>query len=74
MKAVCLRCGIDVAEYGVICKDCWGVDKRYSQVLKDQAEVHIQAKRNHEKLFQGLVYVGNTQKQNQKKRDKGRKR
>lgn len=72
--AECLRCGIDVARYGIVCKDCISVDFKLSNQLRAEAQVKIQKQKDKDALLSGLVYVGTTAKEQQRKRDRNRKR
>lgn len=60
MRAVCLRCGIDVSEYGRVCKDCVSVDPRFSTTLREAAEAKIASIRKADRRLRGITYVGNT--------------
>lgn len=70
----CLRCGIDVYREGVTCRDCNGVDLRLCNQLRAEAREKMKKKKAKDDLLTGLVYVGNTAKERQIIRDRGRKR
>lgn len=56
--ADCLRCGIEVSEYGRVCRDCIAVAPRYSAMLRESAAERIAAQRASDALLGGITYVG----------------
>ena len=54
MAAHCLRCGIDVSNEGVCCRDCLSVDPGRCKELKEHAAVRIAAQRASDDLLAGL--------------------
>ena len=73
MSAQCLRCGIDVREYGRVGKDCRAVDNKSSTRLVEQVQPIIEAHRRREALLRGFTFVGTTA-EHKRRRDEGRKR
>lgn len=53
MNAHCLRCGVDVSEYGRVCKDCRLVDREFSEALREVGRAVIRQRSHAHHLLTG---------------------